>query len=128
MEGRINGIVPYKAGKSTQTGGNKVTNNELSLAVAIAESDQTLDTFVGEGSSQALNTTFDGFGLADFEPVTITVRMLASLVRHQCMQMNGEFNSEALNEIATVGRRKFVIVGLGDDETIAAIARCAAMV
>ncbi len=104
-----------------------MTNNELSLAVAIAESDQDLETFIGEGSSQSLNDTFHGWGTHDFQPVTITIRMLAALVRHECVKMTGELCSEALNNVAAA-RRKFIIVGLGDDDAIAAIARCKAMV
>jgi len=53
---------------------------------------------------------FDGFGLAGFKPVTVTTRALAMLIRWQCVQFNGQINSEALDEIATLGRTRFSVV------------------
>lgn len=93
-----------------------MTRNELSLAVAMAQSDEELETFVGENSSQRLIDTFNCFGMGDFKPVHITIRDLAALIRHECMQMNGELCNRALGEIAELGKRAFMIVGLGDDE------------
>lgn len=92
-----------------------MTRNELSLAVAMAQSDEELETFVGENSSQRLIDTFNCFGMANFAAVTITIRDLAALVRHECMQMNGELCNRSLSEIAELGKSKFHIVGLGDD-------------
>ena len=92
-----------------------MTRNELSLAVALAQSDDELETFVGEGSSQRLIDTFNCFGMANFQAVHITIRDLAALVRHECMQMNGELCNRAMAEIAELGKSKFHIVGLGDD-------------
>lgn len=95
-----------------------MTQNELSLAVAFAQSDQELQTFVGEGSSQELNDLFLGYAMLDYKAACITIRDLASLIRHECMQMNGEIDTHQLNEIADIGRHKFNVVGLGDDDVV----------
>jgi|SaaInlV_165m_DNA_2_1040747.scaffolds.fasta_scaffold159401_1 hypothetical protein len=93
-----------------------MTRNELSLAVAMAQSDEELETFIGENSSQRLIDLFNGFGLSDYNPVHITIRDLACLVRYECTMMNCELDNHALNEIAELGKTKFIIVGLGDDD------------
>ena len=90
-----------------------MTRNELSKAVALAQTDVSLPKYIGP---QSVDCPFDGFALSDFEPVTCTIRDLAALVRYQCMQLNGELDTTALNEIAECGKRKFTIVGLGDDD------------
>jgi hypothetical protein len=101
-----------------------MTRNEFSLAVGLAQSTESLETFVGEGSSQRLNDVFCGFGMSDYNPVHVTVRDVAALIRHQAQQFNGELDNEALEEIATVGRRKFIMVGIGDDDVGAVIGAC----
>jgi hypothetical protein len=35
---------------------------------------------------------------------------VAKLIRWQAMQFNGEWNAEALNEVATIGRKKFMVL------------------
>lgn len=52
---------------------------------------------------------FDGFGLSSFQPVAVTLADVAELIRWQCLQFNGELNSDALSEIQIAGRHKFVI-------------------
>ena len=54
--------------------------------------------------------SFNGFGLRDFEPVTVTLAHVAELVRYHAMQFNGELNAEALDEIRKYGRQKFIVV------------------
>lgn len=98
-----------------------MNQREFSLAVALAQSDETLPTLLGENCSVRLVTLFDGFGLASFQPVTVTIRDVAALVRHEAMQMNGELSNEALTEIQNVGRHKFNIVGLGDTDVTAIV-------
>jgi hypothetical protein len=98
-----------------------MNQREFSLAVALAQSDETLPTLLGENCSVRLVTLFDGFGLASFKPVTVTIRDVAALVRHEAMQMNGELSNEALTEIQNVGRHKFNIVGLGDTDVTAIV-------
>jgi hypothetical protein len=93
-----------------------MTKAELSRAVMLAQSDAALPTFLGSGSSESLNRTFEGFGLPDFQAVDVTIVALAALVKHQCVMMNGELDHDALQEIANIGRRKFNVVGFGADD------------
>ena len=51
-----------------------------------------------------------GCGLAVFEPVYTTLEAVAKLIRWQAMQFNGEWDAEALNEVATIGRKKFMVL------------------
>lgn len=92
-----------------------MTKTEFSRAVMLAQSDADLPTFVGPGSCESLNRTFEGFGLPDFQVVDVTIVAVAALVRHQCVMMNCELDPEALQEVARVGRHKFNIVGFGAD-------------
>ena len=79
-----------------------MTRSQLEKAVQLALSDTDLDV--------ADLAIFDGFGLRGFEPVTVTTRALAMLVRWQCIQFNGHIDPENLNEIATLGRKRFNVV------------------
>jgi hypothetical protein len=54
---------------------------------------------------------FAGFGLSDFEPVSVTLDSVAALINWQCLQFSGQMDPIALNEIAVAGRRKFNIIG-----------------
>ncbi len=80
-----------------------MTRHELSEALTLARSgaDLNLDE-IG---------IFDGFALRDFAPVVCTIEALAVLVRWQCICFDGSIDHDALNEIATVGRRRFQVVG-----------------
>lgn len=51
---------------------------------------------------------FDGFALREFRPVCCTLRSMASLIKWQALQFNGQFDQEALNEIWAC-KRKFII-------------------
>lgn len=93
-----------------------MTRNELSLALAMAQSDMELPTFLGENGSQRLIDLFEGFGLSDYQPVHITIRDLAALVRYECTMFNGEIDNVALADIAETGKTKFIVIGLGDDD------------
>lgn len=54
---------------------------------------------------------FDGFGLANFEKVTVTKSQVADLIRYQTFYMFGEgCDNEALQEIRNCGRYNFIIV------------------
>ncbi len=79
---------------------------DLDRALAIARSGRPLNV--------ADLSIFDGFALPGFQPVTCTVEALAMLVRWQCVQLNGEINAEALLEIATYGRKRFLVVGAAE--------------
>ena len=52
-----------------------------------------------------------GYGLADFKPVHTTLEAVAKTIRWQALQFNGEWNAEALNEVAELGRRNFLVLG-----------------
>jgi hypothetical protein len=54
---------------------------------------------------------FDGFGLPDFGMTMCTIRELARLIRWQCLHIYGDgHDSEALNEIAVLGKRRFSVI------------------
>ena len=90
-----------------------MTRHQLEKAVQLALSKADLDI--------ADLSIFDGFGLPDFRPVTVTTRALAMLIRWQCVQMNGQISAEALDEIATLGRTRFNVI---DAEAGKAVAQC----
>lgn len=53
-----------------------------------------------------------GCALPEFKyPVYVTRKQVAKLIRWDCLMWNGEFNSEELNQIGIIGKRKFRIVG-----------------
>ena len=51
-----------------------------------------------------------GCGLPRFKPVHTTLEAVAKLIRWQAMQFNGQWNAEALNEVAELGRKNFLIL------------------
>jgi hypothetical protein len=51
-----------------------------------------------------------GCGLPRFKPVHTTLEAVAKMIRWQAMQFNGQWNAEALNEVAEVGRKNFLIL------------------
>jgi len=53
---------------------------------------------------------FDGFGLPNFQPVYVTVFQVARLIRWQAVQLNGEFDQVALDEVKRCGRNRFQII------------------
>ena len=61
-------------------------------------------------SEDALDPFFR-FAMPDFKPITVTTRQVARLIRYQAYQLNGNWDSIALNEIRTAGRKKFIVVG-----------------
>jgi hypothetical protein len=76
---------------------------DIDSALAIARSDAALNI---EDLS-----LFDGFALPGFRPVTCTVEALAMLIRWQCVCFDGSIDGEALQEIATLGRHRFTVLG-----------------
>ena len=75
---------------------------DLQAALTLARSDAPLNI---EDLS-----LFDGFALPDFAPVVCTLEALAMLVRWQCICFDGSVDGEALQELATVGRRRFTVL------------------
>jgi len=74
---------------------------ELSKALKMAQSDEAL----GE-----VPNIVDGYGLPGFAPVCITLKNLAALIRWQCIYFNGNLDNEALNDIAILGKKRFIIL------------------
>ena len=79
---------------------------DLDRALAIARSDAPLNV--------ADLSIFDGFALPDFRPVTCTVEALAILVRWQCVCFDRSIDGEALQEIATYGRKRFLVLSASE--------------
>ena len=79
-----------------------MTKQQLSKALELAESEEAL-------SDEDIEH-FDGFGLKGFAPVTCTLRQLARLVRWQCVRLDLTVDADALHEIATFGRQRFMVV------------------
>jgi hypothetical protein len=81
-----------------------MTRQETNAAFAIADN-QEISLYPDVDTS-----IFDGFGLRDFQPVYVTLRQVAALMRWQALQFNGEWNAEALNDVVKVGRTRFLIL------------------
>lgn len=75
---------------------------QFRAAVELAKSGESLPVDDGE--------TFWGFALPDFAPVWVTIAQLASLIRWEALQFNGEFDNEALQTIQKYGRKRFQII------------------
>ena len=80
-----------------------MNKNELSQAFDLARSKADL--------SQEDDSVFMGFGLPDFKPVYVTIGQVARLIRWQCGQFNGGWDSHNLQQIAFFGRKRFTIIG-----------------
>ncbi len=78
-----------------------MTTAEFKEAVEIAASSIELNHCL---------SIFDGFGLPGFRPITVTLFQVARLIRWQALQINGEWDNEALNDVRNFGRCRFVIV------------------
>jgi hypothetical protein len=83
-----------------------MTLDQFKRAFAMASD----DSFDYDGLAFMRDTPFLGFGLKDFNPISVTVRDVAKLIRYQCWFMNGDLDHEALNEIREHGRRKFIVL------------------
>jgi len=53
---------------------------------------------------------FDGYGLPDFKPVHATILQVAKLMKWQAQYISGQWDSEELNEICKLGRKRFIII------------------
>jgi hypothetical protein len=83
---------------------------EFQKAYEIAVSKQSLE-----------NVDFDallGFGRPDFKPVKVPIEAVASVIRWQCCQMNGQIDSVALAECWEFMRRKVTIVKPAQDQYV----------
>jgi len=81
-----------------------MTLSQFQAAFAIAkDSDRDL--------SNVDDSILFGCGLSSFKPVHTTLEAVAKLIRWQAYQFNGEWDAEALNEVAVLGRKNFLILG-----------------
>lgn len=55
-------------------------------------------------------STLEGYGLPNFQPVTVTVEMVAAMIRWQCIMFNGEIVAEELDLLVRVFRHKVTIL------------------
>lgn len=81
-----------------------MTLSQFQAAFAIAK-DFSIDL------SNVDDTNLFGFGLLDFAPVHTTLQAVAKTIRYQALQFNGEWNAEALDEVAKLGKKNFLILG-----------------
>jgi hypothetical protein len=79
-----------------------VTKKDVQLAMSIAI-DSNIDL------SGVDDSIFNGFGLPGFNPVSVTLRQVAKLIRWQAIMFNGEFDAYMYNEIVSIGRKKFIV-------------------
>ena len=83
-----------------------MNRKEFSEALKMAQSDEV---FEEQDYNEALNL-FSGCALRDFIPVHTTIKPVAVLIRYQCQYLNGGWDLEAINEMAFIARRNFLIV------------------
>ena len=81
-----------------------MNKTELSKAFKMYEENQQYCVDNGDLS------LFWGFGLPDFKPVHCLLRDVARLIGWQCACMDGTYDMVALNEIAKLGRTRFIII------------------
>jgi hypothetical protein len=72
-------------------------------AFAIAD-DQSIDL------SNVDDSILYGCGLPEFKPVYTTLEAVAKLIRWQALQFNGQWDAQELDEVATIGRKKFMVL------------------
>ncbi len=63
----------------------------------------------GKDVQGADDTPLWGCLLPDFKPATVTLEGAARFIAWHALQLNGQFDGEALNEMRNVSRRKWLI-------------------
>ena len=58
------------------------------------------------------NSVIFGYGLKDFVPVNVTLQMVAKEMRWHALQLDGKWDSSALQQVIDSGRRSFIILDL----------------
>ena len=81
-----------------------MTLNQFQQAFAIAKD-------FNRDLSNVDDSILYGYGLASFKPVHTTLEAVAKTIRWQALMMNGEWDAEALNEVAENGRKNFLVLG-----------------
>lgn len=75
---------------------------QFKQAFSLADS----DTYLGHVD----DTHLFGYGLPDFKPVFTTIEAVAKVIRWQARYLNGKWDQRELNEIARLGRKRFLIL------------------
>ena len=81
-----------------------MTKNEFASAFKIAK-DFSIDL------TNVDNSHIFGYGLPHFVPVHCTLEQVAKEIRWSALQFDGQWNGDALNEVANLGRRNFIVLG-----------------
>ena len=79
-----------------------MTNAEFKNAAEIAKSTADLSGIDTE--------VLFGYGLRSFAPVATTLETVAAVIRWDCLMMNGEFDSLALDNLHNIFRRKVTVI------------------
>lgn len=80
-----------------------MTKSEFSQAVKMVESGADLSKFD--------DSNLFGCGLPDFQPIYTTIGAVAKLVQYQARTFAGTWDAAALDEMAQIAKKKFLIVG-----------------
>lgn len=80
-----------------------MTKQEFKRAFEVAKSGDDLD--------HVDYSALDGCGLPDFQPVHTTIDAVARLIRWQARYMNGGWDSQELDNVAQIARKRFIIIG-----------------
>ena len=63
----------------------------------------------GRDVSGADDTPLHGCGLPGFKPATVTPEAAAKFIAWHCLQLNGQFDGQALNELRALSRKHWLI-------------------
>lgn len=80
-----------------------MTKKQADAAFKIANSNVDL--------AQVDESNLFGCGLSSFKPTYTTLDAVAKLMRWQGQKFNGQWDMEAINEVVSIGRKKFLILG-----------------
>jgi hypothetical protein len=80
-----------------------MTKQQFDKAVALATSQEDL--------SAHDDNVLHGCGLPDFRPVTVTLAACARFIRWHCVCLNGTVDSEALNDMRAISRKRWLVAG-----------------
>lgn len=77
-----------------------MNKTQVSKALELAKSDIIIREDIG---------VFDGYGLVDFKPINCSLESIAALIRWECVYFNGNIDTQALNDLIIIGRKKFIV-------------------
>jgi hypothetical protein len=53
---------------------------------------------------------FEGSAYSSFEPVYVTIKSVAALLRYQALQFNGQWDLQAVNDVAAIAKKRFRVL------------------